>query len=232
MPELLPLLSAVECERALERVRANRAHWTARIPGLPFFTLGAASYLDAEPSRDAYYEKAQAMNPLLDREFGWLYERILEAIARHLGTGARLEPRAARPGFHVFLPHAAFARPLGKVHFDLQYMHIDWPDGEDMDVDHPVSYTIAIRLPRAGSGLCTWNVTKARYDAMTPKERDRIGDEYPFEYIPYKTGKMLVHSGMVLHRIAPARGPMRESDMRVTLQGHALRGCDGYRLYW
>ena len=229
----IPLLSAGECARVLERVQAHRAAWTQRHPGLPAYTLGAASYLDSSPGRrDAYYAKADALNPLLKREFGWLYERLLEALGEHLRAGAAFEPRAARPGFHIFLAHEAFKRPLGKIHFDLQFAGLEWPDDGDMDFSRPVSFTLAIRLPQAGSGLRTWDIGKAEYDAMDPAARGRIGQDRIPEYVPYREGTMVCHSGMLLHQIAPASGDVRPDDMRVTLQGHALPGPRGYGIYW
>lgn len=229
----IPLLSAEECARVLEQVQAHRAVWTQRYPGLPAYTLGAASYLDSGPGRrDAYYAKAAALNPLLEREFGWLYERLLGALGEHLQARAAFEPRAARPGFHVFLAHEAFKRPLGRIHFDLQFMTLDWPEGERMDFSRPVSYTLAIRLPKCGAGLRTWEIGEEEWDRMDSAARDRIGREGSPDYVPYREGTMVCHSGMLLHQIAPAAGDLRPDDMRVTLQGHALPGRSGYRLYW
>lgn len=229
----VPLLSPDECARALESVQAHRDAWTQRYPGLPAYTLGAASYLDSgHERRDVYHAKAAALNPLLEREFGWLYERLLVALGEHLRAGVAFEPGAARPGFHIFLAHEAFRRPLGKIHFDLQFMDIDWSDGEGMDFSRPVSYTLAIRLPESGAGLLTWNIDKAEYDGLDSVSRNRIGQEKIPEYVPYREGAMVCHSGMLLHQIAPAADGLRPDDLRVTLQGHALPGRDGYRLYW
>ena len=229
----LPLLTADECDRVLEGVQAQRAAWIRRHPGLPFYTLGAASYLDAGPGRrDAYYARAAALNPLQEREFGWLYERLLEALGHHLAAAVSFEPRAARPGFHVFLAHEGFRRPIGRIHFDLQYLGLEWADEKRMDFSCPVSFTLAVRLPRSGAGLRTWDIDKAEYDAMTPAARAAIGRQRTHVRIPYRAGWMTCHSGMLLHQIAPAAPDLRPGDMRVTLQGHALPGRDGYRLYW
>lgn len=230
----LRLLTAAECGCVLARVEANRASWTNRYPGLPAYTLGAASYLDSGPGagqRAAYHARAKALNPLLEREFGWLYERLLKALRKHLRAEVAFAPRAARPGFHIFLADPAFRRPLGRIHFDLQFEGIDWPGG-GMDFSRPVSYTLAIRLPQAGAGLQTWNIGKVEFDALSPGARQRLGDGETPDYVPYREGVMVCHSGMLLHRIAPARGRLRAGDMRVTLQGHALPGRNGYRLYW
>lgn len=229
----IPLLTPDECGRVLDRVQANRAAWTQRHPALPFFTLGAASYLDSGPRpTDAYRERAAACNPLLERDFGWVYDRLLRAVGRHLQAPAAFAPRAARPGFHIFLAHDAFRRPLGSIHFDLQFAGVDWPDDERVDFSRPVSCTLAVRLPRAGAGLRTWNVTRAEHDAMRPEDRGRIGRERAPTYVPYRAGELICHSGLLLHQMAPASGDIRPDDMRVTLQGHALPGRTGYWLYW
>ena len=232
MPARLPMLTPEQCDLVIDRLQAHRSRWTQRLRGLPFYTLGAASYLDAESGRTAYRERARALNPLLEREFGWLYERLRSELSRCLAAEVSHEPRAALPGFHIFLSHRAFRASLGRIHFDLQFMHIDWLDADRMDFLHPVSYTLAIRLPRSGAGLLTWDITKAEYDAMAPDERSSIARDRTSNFLPYTEGELICHSGMLLHQIAPARGDPDADDMRITLQGHALHGPEGFHLYW
>lgn len=229
---LVPLLAPHECDRVLERIQARRANWIPRIPGLPFYSLGAASYLDAGMGRTEYYERAAECNPLLKRDFGWLYRKLRRVLADHLRAHVMFAKRAARPGFHIFLGHPAFKRPLSRLHFDLQFHNLEWPAGAEMDFSRPFSFTLAIRLPRAGAGLHLWDIDKATWDAMSPVARNRIAEEIPPRYVRYRTGSMVCHSGMVLHRIAPVTEDPQPDDMRVTLQGHALPGQDGYYVYW
>lgn len=229
----LALLDEEQCAEAAGRVRALRSLWERRWPGLPFYTLGAASYLDsAAGAREIYYGKAASLNPLLEREFGWLYERLLNALGEWLGASASFVPDAARPGFHIFLAHETFRLPLSKIHFDIQYENIDWSGCEGIDFSKPLSFTLAIRLPRSGAGLMTWSVAKADYDAMDAAARARLDDECAPRFEAYSEGEMVCHSGLLLHRIAPARAGLRPDDMRLTLQGHALPGREGYWLYW
>lgn len=230
----LALLDEAECARAAGQVQALRPHWENRIPGLHFYTLGAASYLDSGPAakRDAYYRKAAALNPILEREFEWLYDRLLRELGRLLGAPAAFEPRAARPAFHIYLAHRAFSRPLGKVHFDLQYEYLDWSAYDGLDFARPVSFTLALRLPSAGAGLLTWDIAKADYDAMDGSARARLGGQREPRYVAYREGGLICHSGLLLHQIAPARADMLPGDARITLQGHGLPGRDGYWLYW
>ena len=229
---LVPLLDPHECARVIERIDARRADWIPRNPELPFYSLGAASYLDVGGGRTGYYDRAAAYNPLLEHDFGWLYRKLQRALEDHLRAHVIFEKRAALPGFHIFLAHPAFTQPLGRIHFDLQFHNIEWPAAGEMDFSRPVSFTLAVRLPRSGAGLHLWDIDKAAWDAMSPATRDRIGEEVPPHYVRYRTGSMVCHSGLVLHRIAPAAEHLLPDDMRVTLQGHALPGRQGYYVYW
>ena len=226
------LLGDEECAQVAKQVWALRPSWENRLPGLPFYTLGAASYLDSgATARDRYYHKAAVLNPLLESEFGWLYDRLLRALSDQIGAPVRFEPRAARPGFHIFFAHEAFKRPLSRIHFDLQYQDIDWSGHSGIDFSNPLSYTVAVRLPRSGAGLMTWSIEKSEYDAMGAAAQASL-DEERARYVPYREGEMIYHSGLMLHRIAPARPGMRPDDVRLTMQGHALRGRECYWLYW
>ena len=50
------VLDRPECARALAGVLELRHLWIQRVNVAPFFTLGAASYLDADPSPEPYRE--------------------------------------------------------------------------------------------------------------------------------------------------------------------------------
>ena len=50
-------------------------------------------------------------------------------------------------------------------------------------------------------------------------------------YFPYSLGKIVVHKGLMLHQIAPAKD-MTIDDERITLQGHGVIADDELRLYW
>ena len=210
----------------------RRSLWTNRFPGLPFYTLGVAGYLDAGPGRTGYRERAEALNPVLDADFGWLYDRLLATLREELRAPVGFAPDAARPGFHIFLAHEAFRRPLGRIHFDLQHLDIPWECPEAMDASRPFSFTLPIALPRAGAGLEFWNIGRPEFDAKSATEKARIPDDHPPEQIRYRLGELVCHSGLLLHRLAPATGELFPDDRRVTLQGHALPAGGRYRAYW
>jgi hypothetical protein len=108
-------LSADECAAATAAIFELQEHWVQRLPNIPFFTLGAASYMDARPSAAAYFEKAARMNPILRERFSWLYDRVREMLSQALGGPVVYREPGALPGFHLCLPHEAFKRPVGII---------------------------------------------------------------------------------------------------------------------
>lgn len=222
----VPVLTADECARVLEAILERRSLWIPRRPGAyAFYTLGAASYLDSAD----YYEKAARFNAELERGFSWLYDRVLRVLGEALRCRVQLEPRAARPGFHIMPPTSEMTVPEGNRHFDAQFMRIAWEG--DVDFSTPLSYTLAVRLPASGGGLNLWSISRPEYNGMDADSRARFNRDTPPEYVPYREGHLVCHSGLRLHAGAASYATER-SQVRVTLQGHALRRDDHYFLYW
>ena len=231
VPVDLQLLTADECAAVRESVLALREHWTSWIPGVPFFTVGAASYKDAATAGfEAYRDKARALNPVLAARFGWLYERLRAALTSEFGRDFFHDPDLALPGFHVFGFHEAFTRPAAAAHVDLQFKDLDWSRWPAVDRDDQISVTLAIRLPARGGGLQLWPVTYSEIRGMKAAELQRILEDVP-AFHAYREGGLVVHSGYQLHQIAPADG-MQPEDERITLQAHAISAGGGYLLYW
>ncbi len=227
----VPMLSPDECSRVLDEIEALRPLWVLRrkrAGALQFHTLGAASYLDF----GQYFERAAMFNPHLERSFGWLYDRLLQTLRERLHCEVAFEPRAARPGFHIFRPNDDLTILAGNRHFDVQFEQIAWPDRDRFDFSTPLSYTLAIRLPHSGGGLNIWPLTKTEYESMDAAARSRFDVNGSIEYVPYQEGSLVCHSGLLMHTGAAARTTLRPDDMRITLQGHALWCDEGYRLYW
>ena len=158
--EQLEFLSGEECGRVMDTLNSLRDHWTHRHPSVPFYTLGAPSYLDAADlsAVDGYYRRARRENPLLAENFGWLYERLADVLSAALGAPCRYPDRFGLPGFHIFLPDNAFTSPFASVHIDLQYELLDWPLRPAPDFERPLSFTGSIVLPAAGAGVNVWDI--------------------------------------------------------------------------
>ncbi|WP_232458661.1 hypothetical protein [Burkholderia ubonensis] len=209
------LLDEAGCDDWVMRVMLLRRHWRRRHALAPFFTLGLAAYLDGVAAvGERVYDDASllaASNALLERHFLPLLQAAADALAGHFRLPARFAPNAARPGFHIYLPHPAFARPVASVHRDLQYRQVfphRVPDEDDL-----FSFTLPLSTP-PGSGLNLWLHSAGGGDA---------------EFIPYRSGRLVVHRGLALHQAVLA---CHDGLERVTLQGHGIREQGQLLLYW
>ena len=123
------LLNLEECSRLRLAVLRAKRRWTTRVydkrhPEWAFFTLGAASYLDAaQDGFPVYRKKAGRDNPFLRKRFAWLYERLRLRLERLLKEPAHYDEELALPGFHIFTHPADKSR---HPHYDRQYEFIKW----------------------------------------------------------------------------------------------------------
>lgn len=225
-------LSPEECLQAKNRIHELEKLWINRAAGfLPFFTLGTASYMDCSGKDDSVYRKyAQQYNPLLKEHFSFVYDRLLEVLSKLIDVPIVYEEELGIPGFHIFLGCKTFEQPIASTHFDLQYKSINWKY-KDIDYDHPISFTCPVSLPKTGSGLNYWDITRADVKDLSEEDFNKVRESKEKLFFPYHLGKLVLHNGLILHQIAPSKD-LTSEDERITLQGHGLI-CDGsMRLYW
>jgi len=226
------LIDAAEAHHWRDLIHQLRQVWIVRDPELPFFTLGAAAYLDAAFGSESYARFWSLYNPLLLQAFAPLYQKVCACLERHLGRTVEWHPGAAVPGFHIFQAHPAFCGSGGKVHLDLQYENLCWDGLEKPDWDSVFSFTLPLALPAAGSGLRWWpDITAPQWRSLSPAERERLTVPGTGDFLPYQAGRIVMHSGHVVHQIAPARD-FHPEDERITLQGHGLRSGNRFLCYW
>ncbi len=214
-------LSVVDCDAVLREVHAQRPAWCRRMEQAPFFTLGTAAYLDAVGADNRYLTLAAASNQILQSRFPELFQRLAARLEEILDAPVAYAGNLAWPGFHVFPADRLFLHPIASVHLDLQYQLVPWPDEPPADFTKPLSFTLPIALPRAGGGLSY--TTTARSKPHSSAQLDL--------YQPYRIGHLYLHSGHLLHQIAPLRA-FSPDDQRITLQGHAVRQGGVWQLYW
>lgn len=231
MPEKFQALGSKDCESALAALENLRSHWLQRNPVLPFYTLGAASYIDAAVSRERYLMLAKDYNAILATHFDWLYRKVFEIISEYLQEPLCLHPNAAHPGFHIYLSHPTFEKPIASTHCDTQYNLIDWQSYNKPEFEHSLSFTLPLALPNQGGGLNLWNIHYQNIKDMQPLEINQYVSNTPMEYCSYHIGELVVHSGHILHQAAPGI-KISPDDRRITLQGHCTRVDNCWYVYW
>lgn len=146
----LSLLTLSECREIGSLVYALKECWLKRNSSIPFYTLGAASYIDAAKNQQDYYRKAQQYNRILRDRLEWLYKRLAETLAQFLKAPTSYKHSLALPGFHVYLACKLFEQLIASIHRDLQYKLVNWESPEQTDLTKPISFTLAISLPKFG----------------------------------------------------------------------------------
>jgi hypothetical protein len=220
------LLTEDECAVIAKRVVELRPQWTQRSPG--FYSLGAASYIDAASRADGYLGAAQRINAVLLQSFSGLYDDLAGFLEALLEESVRLDTSRAAPGFHVFEYNGAnrgHDDEAPRAHFDLQWKNA-YPDKTPTGT---LSFTLLIEAPSGGSSMAVWNL---RYqDALLGvTSRDHAMHHRP-QHVAYAPGRLVIHDGLILHAIGAA-GMRNPLGRRITLQGHGIRLDRNWLLYW
>jgi hypothetical protein len=223
----LPILGVQECAATCERIHGLNRLWINRQPG--FFTLGRAAYMDCRSAEDRYryFNEVGELNNALRDNFQPLYAGVGGALQQALGAPCRLMEDRAIPGFHIWrgagIPRFGF--DAGSVHFDLQYLDVGLHDGEWPGAGDVISFTLPLRLPKAGGGLNIWDIhypEPAGWEVRPYKDVSRVN---------YTVGSLVLHTGHELHQIAPVE-QVEDQDERICLQGHGVHRDGCWWLYW
>lgn len=264
LPQVLDPLERERLERevdSLDKLWLNRS--TCK-PIVPFWTLGAVTYLEGCDDIGKYHKHRTALNPILKKKFSWMYKILCARLTEELGDLCVVDDMLGLPGFHIFGQKKnvrmterecrLLEQPLASIHTDIQYKEhrCYWKCFEEVDFTNPLSFTMAVTLPRNGGGLFIWdwaNFDQEMIDNFNfqPNE-DKVevlnnkylwdngstnGYEPTYEPIleKYIEGNLVYFTGHVVHQIAPAKN-CHPYDRRITVQGHGLK-CDGvWRLYF
>jgi hypothetical protein len=251
--EIVPCIASDEASTYADKVLNLHRQWDNH--DTYFHTLGAVTYLEAfnaeGPLRpdelDGYYSHKRLMNPILKKTFGGLFESVELALSRAIGP-AEIIDDLGYPGFHIFGPTPEKGTidqefidnfqgdSWGNLHIDIQYVpHMPiFQKFKKIDLDKTLSFTLALRLPKNGSGLRIWreiegreNINEFNYLDINVR-KDLIG---PPREVIYETGKLTYFIGHLVHQV-PMTKNLLKNDLRITLQGHGVL-CDGiWRLYF
>lgn len=238
MIEELPLLSATEAAESVATLDALRHVWLTRGERTgAFATLGCAAYLDlcgGQGTVEEYQAGAFEQNDHLRRNFGGLLEAVRAKVEETTQEPTVFTEDWALPGFHIFT--GAGLRPKGAAgaHFDLQFREL--VGGANIGDARVVSFTLALELPEAGSGLRVWPVRPVQLHGSSssrdgPESLTDYLDRKPSVYVRYQVGRLYLQPEPILHCIWNEQ-PIKPSDRRITLQGHGLEREGVLVLYW
>lgn len=205
VPKVLTSEERLEVYRGLQYLRPM---WIQNRKDGPWFTLGAAAYLDALDGPRDYLERADFFNKIMMEVFGWLYEKYLSHIKKIAGTEkVYFHPYFALPGFHIFQyrPELLLRDDLQmQIHRDQQYKLLDFSG----PITKHLSATLCVLLPKEGGGLNYWTSKLDQEPKTTP------------EFYKYTEGSISYHFGDLWHQIAPPKNPTIFCE-RITFQGQA-----------
>lgn len=219
-----------ECAKTVRGVIRLRDHWrdVPSPPGWAGFALGTASYLDASEAPDplesqkSYLATAARTNSVLFPVFGDLYNRLREFLENLLDEPVAYDERLALPGFQTweFQGRELVNDRGGCAHFDVQ----SDPDRATL------IFTLPLAQPSGGASLAVWPL---RYEEAVRRNLSTSDfvEQNPCEQVPHKTGRMIMHDGLVLHALGATRGPAPKG-RRITLQGIGLRSEGRWTIFW
>jgi len=269
MIDYIKLLDSDQVKKCRDTVENLKEYYTGFPETYFLSTLGAATYqhceeIDGEYERDEYLKIKEEMNPILMKNFGWLYDILINKIESMINEKCIIseESRLAYPGFHMLYAHENSEKITEAIHLDLQWkFHIDQLDKifKNVERDNFLTYTLCVKLPPGGGGLYYWPL-KDENKKYTYAEADeeyselqKISEEIaPFNtddsflgceknlyetttkpsIIVYQEGYMTFFRKPVIHQVMPFNPPFSVGDTRITLQGHAIK-CDNiWRLYF
>lgn len=230
------LVSKEEIKKTIEKIFEFKDQWTLRgnyFEEIPFYSLGAAGYMDLSEHGPEFYKKQfQKTNSLLKENFSWLYKKVFSALKEKYQKDFELFDNAAYPGFHIFLNNDVFEIALASRHVDLQYKDIDW-QGITVDPSKSISFTLYLELPKNGGGVYYWDLYYEDLCDMNLQKREEVIHANERKLKTFNEGDMFIHNGHQYHQIAPFFD-IEPEDQRISLQGHAIyaAGLDKYLVHW
>lgn len=267
MIKLIKVLDEDNLKKCIELVDSLKEYYEPLPEGYNFETLGAASYLhygnehdNNEKTGERYHSIKNKTNPILMKNFEWLYNILVDKISEELKQPCKISNEAdlAFPGFHIFYPYQNCEEVCHPAHLDYQWMyHLDFLQEKFNNVNdfEFLTFTLSIKLPQNGAGLYYWDLPNdnkqysfAEAEKLVKNTLDLANDLFANsngsvckeEYekvtnpsiLKYQEGYMTMFTQPILHQIMPFNNGWNENDKRVTLQGHGIKCDDIWRLYF
>lgn len=250
----VPVLDQKSAQQFADQVISLSKLWVTR--DKYFHTFGAVSYLEAFNEKGvlpfnqlgAYHSHRELINPVFQRHFSKLYTELINALSNHFGIRCEIPKELAHPGFHIFgatesegqmeqsFIDAFKGDSWSHLHVDIQYLaHLPfWDQFKQIDLSNPLTFTMSLELPDAGSSLRYWHSIESANEAHSfnyrpiEERKNMIGHENSAKYSP---GVLTYFIGHLIHQI-PATNPLLVTDRRITLQGHGIKCDNTWQLYF
>jgi hypothetical protein len=250
----VPILDPESAQEYADEVISLSHLWVTR--DRYFHTFGAVSYLEAFDEKGVlpfnqlyrYHSHRELINPVFLRHFAELYLELKDALSIHLGTPCEIPAELAHPGFHIFGATKSEAQmeqsyidafegdSWSHLHVDIQYLPHQpfWDKFQHVDLLNPMTFTMSLELPKAGSALRHWHSIESPIEAQhfnykpIEERRNMIGPEH---YAKYSAGTLTYFIGHLIHQV-PATKPLHIADRRITLQGHGIKCDNTWQLYF
>lgn len=244
------VLSEIEASEIVKRLMTLEKMWAKR--SSTFATLGAIAYIDSYDTNGNisfhlmgnFVAQYQLLNPVLNRNFGDLYEKITTCLSKELDAPVEICSEIPHPGFQLFFSTPEYADKLaaGEVPGDFSPIHADapyraylpfWDQFSEVDWINTLSFTLPLELPAEGSGLNFWPIIDPSDldELIALNDSDRAVHVGPWsDSVEYTCGELSYFIGHYVHQIKHL-GKLNANDRRITLQGHGVK-CDGvWKLY-
>lgn len=210
----IKVLALDECESVRKSVRELEPIWdTDR------YRLGAGISYYKPPV--FYYATSRRTNPILQKHFGWMYDKLLKTFAESFNCSVAYRDDLALPGFNIYCGPIDFETVNYNVHVDLQFMDLNWSPPNSADFQTTMSFTLPIASPACGSGLNIWPITQNDISEDEIDSGEKLREEHAI-YQQYTLGFATIHDGKHYHQMSIAKN-RQPGDERITLQGHGVK---------
>ncbi len=237
MLEYINMLDETECLEVRHQIYSIRNLWEQLEPLLPFFILGSPIYKQAKADNLKLYEqKIKVFNPIMREHFGWLYEKLFNALAKKFRKPMHYLETSALPGFHILIwddnykLHSSWG--VGSPpHCDRQYKLLNSEILKEINLDKVITFTLAVRVANSNCGLDMWDLHDTEVSGLSQTEIKKLLNSRKKTFYPYQAGQLALQSGLYFHRVPPFQ-IVKPGDERITLQGHCFFSQETWHIYW
>ena len=233
----IDLLTERECLEIRSQIYNMRNVWEQLEPKLPFFILGSPIYKEAKANNLTFYNnKVKFLNPIMHEHFGWVYQRLSNALAKELGEPTCYKEILALPGFHILIwdddyklhPTWGIGSP---PHCDHQYKLLSSEILKEINLDKVITFTLSITMANKNCGLDIWDLHATEVIGHSQTEINELLNSRKKTFYPYLAGQVAIQSGLFFHRVPPFQ-IVQPEDERITLQGHCFFSQGTCQIYW